>query len=492
MIADAADRALASEVRRLERRLARERAIRLEAERLLETKSLELFNVNRNLEQLNQDLELRVATRTGELERERRLAIRLAEQDTLTGLANRAKFAGHLERSLAAAAKSGCQVALLVFDIDRFKQFNDTFGHPCGDALLVAVAARVNALMREGDLFARLGGDEFAIIATFATDAENGARSLARRAHSCFSRSFEVDGHILHATATIGVALAPGHARTSCDLQRFADLALYAGKLAGRDRVSIFSDRVREAFEARWLMEERLRHAVEQEEIDVFYQPILDLRSGRIAGVEALARWNHPATGPVPPEQFIQIAEENQLIRDLGRQVLLRACADTQPWIDDCKLEFFSVNLSPIQVQDGCAVASILGAIAEIGIDPGTLVLEVTERLMLLDSPDIRQSLDALRKKGIRLALDDFGAGFSNLAYLNRFPIDRIKIDRDRTRRLCPYHRAVGLRPGPSARPAGHCGGRRNLGSTQDPGPYRLRLCSRVLVQRGDWGRRHA
>ena len=177
-------------------------------------------------------------------------------------------------------------------------------------------------------------------------------------------------------------------------------------------------------------MEERLRHAVEQEEIDVFYQPILDLRSGRIAGVEALARWNHPATGPVPPEQFIQIAEENQLIRDLGRQVLLRACADTQPWIDDCKLEFFSVNLSPIQVQDGCAVASILGAIAEIGIDPGTLVLEVTERLMLLDSPDIRQSLDALRKKGIRLALDDFGAGFSNLAYLNRFPIDRIKIDR--------------------------------------------------------------
>lgn len=424
------DCGLLNEIRRLERRLARERAIRQEAERLLETKSLELFDVNRNLEQLNQDLELRVATRTGELERERRLALRLAEQDTLTGLANRAKFAGHLDRALTAAARSGSQVAMLVFDIDRFKQFNDTFGHPCGDALLVAVAARVNGLMRERDLLARLGGDEFAIVATFSDDAQNGARSLARRVLSCFNRNFEVDGRILHANATLGVALAPDHAKTSCDLQRFADLALYAGKLAGRKRVSMFNDRIREDFEARWLMEERLRSAVEEERIGVFYQPILDLRTGRIAGVEALARWNHPVTGPVPPDQFIQIAEENQLIRDLGRQVLVRACADTQPWIDARKIDFFSVNLSPVQVQDGCAVAGILSAIGDMAIDPSTLVLEVTERLMLLDSPDVRQSLDALRTRGIRLAIDDFGAGFSNLAYLNRFPIDRIKVDR--------------------------------------------------------------
>jgi diguanylate cyclase (GGDEF)-like protein len=411
-----------------ELRLAREHALRLEAERLLETKSLELLEVNRNLAQLNQELERRVARRTDELERERLRALRLAEHDTLTGLPNRARFLTHLDRSLQDAARGGHHVALLVFDIDRFKQFNDTFGHSCGDSLLIAVARRVERGLKGGDLLARLGSDEFAVVTVLADLA--GAEALAVRILELFNAPFEIDGRILHVSVTIGVAFAPEHAATAPDLQRFADLGLYAGKIAGRKRISVFSNAIRQEFETRWLMEERLRAAIDSQAIGVCYQPILNLRTGRIAGVEALARWQHPIMGAVPPDQFIQVAEENQLIRELGRQVLARACAETRPWLREGGIEFFSVNLSPIQMQDGHAVSSVIAALDDLSVDPRSLVLEVTERLMLLDSPEVRRSLDALRNRGVCLALDDFGAGFSNLSYLSRFPIDRIKIDR--------------------------------------------------------------
>jgi len=421
---------LQQRVSRLEQELARERAVRFEAEQHLQTKSLELLDLNRNLAELNQNLEQRCASRTAELERERRRTILLSEQDALTGLANRSCFLSHLERSINEARNVGQQVALLLFDIDRFKQFNDTFGHPCGDTLLIAVAERVGKLLRQQDLFARFGGDEFAIIARFPHGGPEGAHALAQRILAVFRQNFEIGGRALQVNATIGVAFSPNDTISPGDLQRYADLALHAGKISGRNRISLFSDNIRQDLESRWLMEERLRAAIEARDITVYYQPILHLRSGRIAGVEALARWRHSIMGAVPPDQFIQIAEENQLIRELGRQVMAQACTETKEWLRKGDIDFFSVNLSPIQVQDGHEVANVLLALEEMAVDPNTLVLEVTERLMLLDSPEVQRSLRTLQAQGIRLALDDFGAGFSNLSYLNRFPIDRIKIDR--------------------------------------------------------------
>jgi diguanylate cyclase (GGDEF)-like protein len=351
-------------------------------------------------------------------------------RDALTGLADRAQFQAYLDRGLAQAIAAGHELALIVLDIDRFTRINHTFGQRRGDALLVAVARRVSAVLGRDDFLARLDGDEFAVVACFPGDARAAALTLAERILATFGEGLAIDGHIPRAEATIGVACAPTDAGTPEDLLRFAGIALYAGKKAGRNRIGIFNEQLRRDLESCWIIDERLRDAVEGKEIDVRYQPILNLRTGNVAGVEALARWWHPLMGDVPPDQFIRIAEESHLIRELDRQVLTRACDETRAWIRDGAIEFFSVNLSPLQVRGGDDSSGVLATLATTGTDPGTLVLEVTERLMLLDSPEVRHGLEALRAKGIRLALDDFGSGFSNLSYLNRFPIDRIKIDR--------------------------------------------------------------
>ena len=350
--------------------------------------------------------------------------------DVLTGLPDRIRFHSHLRQSLAECDENGASLALIVFDIDRFKQFNHVFGYHRGDAMLVAVAHAIGGILPTSDFLARLDGDEFGVVARFAGDAERGAMTLARKISARFAEGFAIGDRLLKAEVTLGIAIAPSHANSAPNLHRFADLGLHAGKIAGGNQISVFNEQIRFDFESRWTMEERLRTAIETEQIDVFYQPILDLRTGAIVGVEALARWHHATLGAIPPDEFIRIAEDNQLIRELDRQVLVRACQQTRSWIKDGKIEFFSVNLSPIQMLSDRSEWGVLTTLAELAIDPRTLVLEVTERLMLLDSPDVRSGLETLRAKGVRLALDDFGAGFSNLSYLNRFPIDRIKIDR--------------------------------------------------------------
>jgi diguanylate cyclase (GGDEF)-like protein len=358
----------------------------------------------------------------------------LAEgRDGLTGLSDRSQFQLRLERDLAEAALAGEEIALIVFDIDRFKQINNSLGCENGDLLLKAVVRRVARILRRSDFFARLGGDEFAVIARFPEPARRAGYNLAESILAVFSQGFSIDGRAVRARATIGVALAPGQAGTATELRRLADLALDSGKTLGGNRICLFEEQMRVVSESRWMMEEQLRAAIDARDIDVCYQPIVDLRTGRIAGVEALARWRHPVMGSVPAEQFIRIAEENQMIGELDRQVLARACGDTQRWIGDGSIDFFSVNLSPPQAGNPDDAAELLATLADKAVDPRALVLEITERLMLPDSPGALRGLETLRAQGVRLALDDFGAGFSNLSYLNRFPIDRIKIDRDLT-----------------------------------------------------------
>lgn len=353
--------------------------------------------------------------------------IHLARHDSLTNLANRTVFREELE---TAVAKSTSGFAVLGVDLDRFKAVNDTAGHPVGDRLLKMVAKRLLTTIRENDIAARLGGDEFAIIQMDVPEPSV-AGALASRICRRLSEPYEIDGKTVVIGASVGIAMADG---TSAEaLLKAADLALYAAKSEGRGTWRFFDPDMNARLAARRQLEEDLRGALAAEQLDVHFQPKIDISTRRVSGFEALLRWHHPQRGMVPPSEFVAIAEELGLIVEIGAWVLERACRDIARLPGNLGL---AVNLSSAQFRTGNLVTTVERALEQSGLEPSRLELEITETLLLERDSQTLDQLYALRRLGVRVSMDDFGTGYSSLSYLLSFPFDRIKIDRSFVRQL--------------------------------------------------------
>jgi diguanylate cyclase (GGDEF)-like protein len=349
----------------------------------------------------------------------------LAHYDALTDLPNRALFHERLQDELAQIAP-GEQLAVLYIDIDEFKSVNDSLGHMIGDELLKSVASRLRGCIGHSDFVARLGGDEFAIVQTEVKDHAE-AVDLVARVYEAIRAPFDCLGHQVTSDASIGIALAPEHGDDLDQILKNADLAMYEAKSAGRRTWRFFEPAMDAHVRARHMLETDLRKAIVEGEFEVYYQPCVSLQSNRITGCEALLRWRHPERGMVSPAEFIPIAEETGLINDLGEWVLATACAEAATWPHDIKL---AVNVSPVQFRSGTLALKIVAALAASGLAASRLELEITEAVLIRDDDAALEILHQLRALGVRIALDDFGTGYSSLSYLQRFPFDKIKIDR--------------------------------------------------------------
>jgi diguanylate cyclase (GGDEF)-like protein len=349
---------------------------------------------------------------------EQRLA-HMARHDQLTGLPNRLLFGEHTQRSLA-ARRSQEELAVLWLDLDRFKAVNDKLGHPAGDALLYAVAARLLACVGNTGMVARLGGDEFAIVQGGANQPQD-ASAMAQRVIATLSLPFTIEQQEIRIGASVGIAVSQQGMTGADELLTRADLALHRAKADGRGQFRFFE----RAMEARRLLEQDLHRAVAAEEFELFYQPLIEVGRG-IAGFEALLRWRHPTQGLLSPDKFIGLSEEIGLIQPIGSWALRRACADAASWPGDLKV---AVNLSPLQFK-GDLVGDVRRALGETGLAASRLELEITESLFLNDDDVVLATLRAMRALGVRVAMDDFGTGYSSLSYLQRFPFDKIKIDK--------------------------------------------------------------
>lgn len=357
---------------------------------------------------------------------------RLAHFDSVTNIANRYFFKDRLERAFSDVTKTGIGFAVHWIDLDRFKEVNDTFGHPTGDALLQQVAARLGNAVRSVDFVARLGGDEFAVIQT-NVHGNGETEPLAQRLIRVLSEPYMIGALRIEIGASVGVVVAPLQGETAEDLIRNADIALYQAKASGRGCHVNFEPALIEALKARRSLEADLMEALREKAFDLHYQPILDLSSGKVAVCEALMRWKHPVRGFVSPAVFIPVAEEIGAICELGALALRRACTDAAAWPDGIKV---AVNLSAVQFAEGDLYQTVLGVLAETGLAPGRLELEITETVLMRDDMATIETLAKLREIGITIALDDFGTGYSSLNYLRRFPFDKIKIDQSFIRDL--------------------------------------------------------
>jgi diguanylate cyclase (GGDEF)-like protein/PAS domain S-box-containing protein len=356
----------------------------------------------------------------------------MALHDSLTDLPNRVLLRQRMADVLAKRSLSGTLAGTLCLDLDNFKLVNDTLGHPVGDALLEAVAGRIDSVVRQGDTAARLGGDEFAVLVCNTKSPEELAL-LAQRLIDVVSEPYVLAGQSVTIGMTIGIAVSPNDGEDADRLLRNADLALYRAKAEGRGGFRFFEAEMDRRAQARRELEIDLREALAGEQLEVHYQPLVELATGDIMGLEALVRWPHPERGFVPPSEFIALAEETNLIATLGAFVLQRACADAKRWPDHVKL---AVNLSPVQFRVGNVFATVSGALTASGLDPRRLDLEITESVLLERTDQVIASLHALRALGVRISMDDFGTGYSSLSYLRSFPFDKIKIDRSFIREL--------------------------------------------------------
>ncbi|HEY0147993.1 MAG TPA: EAL domain-containing protein [Allosphingosinicella sp.] len=350
----------------------------------------------------------------------------LANHDPLTGLSNRTHFAGQL-RAFLDRAEAGQTFALHALDLDRFKAVNDAFGHSAGDELLRQVSGRLRAIVRSGDVITRLGGDEFAILQAPLENPEEEASALAARIVAQLCEPFSIDGHQVRIGVSIGIALAPADASGEAELMQRSDLALYRAKADGRSRFCFYECSMNAGQQARRSSEMELQAALANGEFALYYQPIVRTGDQSVRSFEALLRWRHPTRGIIQPREFISIAEETKLIHALGKFVLKAACREAAAWPDDVQV---AVNLSPVQFEDLDFVSTVRAALADSGLHPSRLELEITESLLLQKSEFVLNCLHEFRSMGISIAMDDFGTGYSSLSYLLSFPFDRIKIDR--------------------------------------------------------------
>ncbi len=354
----------------------------------------------------------------------------LALHDVLTDLPNRAFLQEVAERALARANRRGTMLALHLVDLDRFKEINDTLGHPAGDALLVEVAARMAGHLRRGDTLARMGGDEFAILQEdIESPAE--AEAMAARILEALAEPFRIESHHVVSGASIGLACGPVDGADVPELVRHADLALYRAKSDGRSTVRRYEPSMNAQLRDRLELEQALREAIEAQSFQLHYQPKQTLGDGRIHSVEVLLRWRHPERGPISPGQFIPLAEESGLIVPLGTWVLRAACIEARRWLDaGLGPVRVAVNVSVEQIRRQDLAGIVREALRDSGLPPELLELELTESLLVRDADQALRVMRELRSLGVQLALDDFGTGYSSLAYLQRFPFDTLKIDR--------------------------------------------------------------
>ncbi len=348
---------------------------------------------------------------------------RRALEDPLTGLANRALLTRQLEAELRHSRRSGDCVCLLTLDLDRFKTVNDTLGHTIGDTLLREVAVRLTACVREEDLVARPGGDEFMVVAT-RTATDHAIAEVAHRLVDAVVEPFEIDGHEVFVTASVGVAVSEHGHETPDELLRDADAAMYRAKELGGGRFEAFDVALRNRLIERMEIERDLRHAVARDQLELHYQPLIDLVDEHVIGFEALLRWRHPERGLIEPAQFIQIAEETGLIVGIGSWVLNSVCEQLTRWPEPIHV---SANVSALQLQPEL-VAEVKQLLDRHAVTPARLVLEITESLVL--EPRTKPIVSSLRELGVQLALDDFGTGYSSLGSLQRFPLDLLKLDK--------------------------------------------------------------
>ena len=349
----------------------------------------------------------------------------LARFDELTGLANRTQFRERINGILATVHERQSPLTIHLIDLDRFKSINDTLGHPIGDKLLKEVAARLCAVIKPGDMITRFGGDEFVVLQT-VTERRQDAEWLAKRIARTLKEPFEIDGHRIDIGASIGIAMAPIDGVNADELLKKADMALYSAKNGGGGSHRFFAMDMEAAVQERRALELDLRDALGTEQFRLNYQPLVDLRTGRVTTCEALMRWTHPVRGEVPPAVFIPVAEETGLIIALGEWALLKACSEAANWPHGIKV---AVNLSPVQFRDRGLALQVVTALAKSGLSPQRLELEVTERLLLEDNEGTLSTMQQLNNLGVGLSLDDFGTGYSSLNYLRKYPFHKIKID---------------------------------------------------------------
>ncbi|MDP2155400.1 MAG: EAL domain-containing protein [Sulfuricella sp.] len=383
-----------------------------ETEKLLAEKSLHLEKTLRTHKEAEQNL------------------VQMTNFDVLTGLPNRFLFLDRLGHAISRSARSHRMVAVMLLDIDNFKNINDTLGHTHGDLLLQDIADRLRRCVLEDDTLARIGGDEFAIVLEGVSEIEEIAL-IAQKIVDIFSLPFTPSGQEIYVTPSMGITIYPMDGHDSDSLLKNADAAMYSAKEYGRNHFRFYTTDMNALAIERFAMEGALRRAMEREEFTLHYQPQVDIKSGRVVGVEALLRWNHPERGLVPPNEFVPLLEENNLIIPVGEWVLRTACAQCRAWQDAGLPPLrMAVNLSARQFRQDTLVEMIDSILRETGISPKLLELELTEGLLMENTSETSMILGQLKSRGVQVAIDDFGTGYSSLSYLKRFPIDRLKIDR--------------------------------------------------------------
>jgi diguanylate cyclase (GGDEF)-like protein/PAS domain S-box-containing protein len=356
--------------------------------------------------------------------------VRHASHDDLTGLGNRTLFLDHVNLALSRRPDHRDAITVLFMDLDRFKVINDSLGHAAGDLVLQQAAERLRLAVRAEDTVARLGGDEFAVLIDHDAEPDT-AIEVAERILDAFRQPFDADRQAVHSTVSIGIAHADADSPdVASDVLRHADAALYLAKGRGRDRFELFDDDLRSRLHERLRSETELRRAIEHDEFAVHYQPVFDVRSGKMMGVEALARWNHPERGTLPAGEFIELLEESGLIAPVGELVLAQACDQLRAWRSRGYKPMIAVNLSAEQLNDPSSIDALVGIVRARCVDPSSLCLEITETALMRDPVASAHGLDALQRLGVRLAVDDFGTGYSSLSHLQQFKVDIVKVDK--------------------------------------------------------------
>lgn len=399
-----------------------------------------IHQMNEELSRANEALECRVSDRTKDLvqanqqlrgemeqrEKSQENIVHLAHHDALTGLGNRLLLHKQLSDAVTHRQRHGGHLAVLFIDLDGFKTINDTLGHSTGDSVLKHLASRLRNTLREGDHIGRLGGDEFAII-QMGGEQPKEATALAARLIEVIKAPFSIDNQRLVVGASIGIAVAEGNYQDPDQLVRAADLAMYRAKADGRGRFRLFEPELDRQVQDRRNLEVDFRSAVDNDALEIYYQPLVNLRTGRVSGFEALSRWQDPQRGFVPPDTFIALAEEIGLISVIGERILKRACVEAASWPQPISV---AVNLSAAQFGSDHLVTAVKNALAASGLPASRLELEITESIFLQGSESNLAILNQLAGLGVRISMDDFGTGYSSLSYLRSFPFDKIKIDK--------------------------------------------------------------